>query len=121
VDFAVTIAAVNWLITVWLKRDFGTFTALGTGRREHLARGSVTTVGVTLQFPGPAAIRTALRLVGVAFRTEKLLVFSAESESNSAIGALNGLVLKTHLMTFSLNYLVRARVIQIIDIKRSVL
>lgn len=47
-DFAIAIAAVNGLITARFKWDFGAFAALGTGRGEHLAWGSVTAVAVAL-------------------------------------------------------------------------
>lgn len=46
-DFSVAIAAINWFITARLERDFGGFSALGAGRREHLARGgSVAAVAI---------------------------------------------------------------------------
>ena len=49
-----------------------------------------------------AAFRTALRLVGIAFGQEKLLVFSAEIKGCSAIGTLDRLILKTYWMTSAL-------------------
>jgi hypothetical protein len=105
-DFTVAIAAVNGLITAGLKGDFGAFAAFGAGCGEHLARGSVTATAagaLAFRLSFLTAFRTALGLVGVAFRLEKLLVFSAKGESGSAIGTLDGLVLKTHWMTSSLN------------------
>jgi hypothetical protein len=85
-----------------LKGDFGAFTTLGAGYGEHLAWGSVAAASLALYLSGLAAFRAALRLVGIAFGTEELLVFSAEGKRLSAIGALKGLVLKSHWMTSSL-------------------
>jgi hypothetical protein len=45
---------------------------------------------------------TAFGFVGIAFGQEKLLVFSAESKGSAAIGAPDGLILKTHWMAASL-------------------
>jgi hypothetical protein len=86
-----------------LKRDLGAFATLGAGCREHLARGSVTAVAVAFCFPCLAAFRASLGLVGVAFGLEKLLVFGAKGKRGAAIGALKGLILKTHRMTSSLD------------------
>jgi len=95
-------AIINWLITARLKRDFGALAALSAGCGEHLPGGSVTAVTITFRLPCLTARGTALRLVGIAFGLEKLLVFSAEGERVTTIGALDRLVLKTHWMTSSL-------------------
>jgi hypothetical protein len=103
-DFSEAIAAVNRPVTARLKRDFSTFTALGAGCREHLAWSSVTAVSEALRLSGLSAFRTAFRLVGVAFRLKEFLVFGAKDKRGTAIGALKGLILKTHWMTSSLYY-----------------
>ena len=99
-DFSVTIAAVNRLVTARLKGDFGGFPALGAGGGEHLAHGS--TAAITLGLPCLSAFGTALGLVSVALGLEKFLIFSAEREGRTTIGACKGFILKTHWMTSSL-------------------
>jgi hypothetical protein len=47
---------------------------------------------------------TALRLVGNASRSEKLLFFNAEGEDGSTIGAVERLVLIIHRVTSSLKF-----------------
>jgi hypothetical protein len=101
-DFTVAVAAIDRLIAAGLKRYFRAFAALGAGCGEHLARGSVVAVPVTCGLPCLPAFRAAFRLVGVAFRLEIFLVLNAEGECGAAIGALEGLVLKSHWMASSL-------------------
>jgi len=111
---AETIAAVDGLITAGLERDFGGFTALGTGGREHLAftAESAAAAAITLGLPCLSAFGTALWLVGVAFGLEEFLVFSTERKGSAAIGTRKGFFLKTHWTTSSLKLLVSVLVIQ---------
>ena len=109
---AETIAAVDGLITAGLERDFGGFTALGTGGREHLAFTAESAAAITLGLPCLSAFGTALWLVGVAFGLEEFLVFSAECKGSAAIGTCKGFILKTHWMASSLKLLVSVLVIQ---------
>jgi len=106
--FTVAIAAVDGLIATGFKGYFGFPAAFGTGGGKHLALGPVSavsvasasvTVPVTFRLPGLAARGAALGLVGVASGRIELLLAGAESERSSTIGALDGLVLKTHRMT----------------------
>ena len=102
--FTVAIATIHRSTTAGFKGYFGVFAALSTYCGKHLALGPVAIAATsgTLCFPCLAARGTALRLIGVAFRFEKLLLFSAEGEGSPTIGTLERLVLKTHWMTSSL-------------------
>jgi hypothetical protein len=100
--FAEAIAAINRLITAGLERHLGAFTTGGAGGGKHLTRGSIAAVTVAFCLSGLAAFRAALGLIGVAFGTEELLVFSAEGKSCIAVGAGKGFILKTHWTTSSL-------------------
>jgi hypothetical protein len=104
-DLTIAIAAVNRPVTARLKGDFGFLTTLSTNYGEHLAR----LTAVALRLACLAALGAALRLVGIASGLEKLLLISAESEDLPTIGTCKRLILKTHWMTSSLFYLVRAR------------
>jgi hypothetical protein len=97
--FTEAIATVNRPVTTWFKGYFGILTTLSTYRRKHLAGGTVATVPVTLRLPGLATRHTAFGVVGVAAGCEELLFVSAEGEGSSAVGTLDGLVLKAHWMT----------------------
>ena len=96
--YGFTSAGVRWYSCV--------FAALRACCMDYLPPGSgpvaVVAISVTLYLPCCAAPRTALWIVGIAFRCEKLLLLSTESEGSPAIGTLNRLVLKTHWMTSSL-------------------
>jgi hypothetical protein len=99
--FAVAVTAVYRLVATGLKRYFGGFAALSTCSWEHLTPTAGTAAG-TLRLPGLSARGTPLGLIGIALGLEKLLLLSAEVKGSSAIGTLNGLVLKSHWMTSSL-------------------
>jgi hypothetical protein len=103
-DFAVAIAAVDWPAVGRLKRHLGLFAALGACHREHLAWESVVaaTVSVPLRLPCLPARGTSLGLIGIAPGLKQLLLVGAEGEVSPTIGALDGLVLKTHWVTSSL-------------------
>jgi len=64
-------------------------------------------ISIALQFPCLAARGTALGLISIALGLKELLVFNAENERGATIGALDGLVLKNHWMTSSLQISVR--------------
>lgn len=85
-----------------MERHFGAFTTGGASGGEHLAWSSIVAVTVAFSFSGLAAFRAAFGLIGIAFGTEKFLVFSAEGKRCIAVEACKGLVLKTHWMTSSL-------------------
>jgi hypothetical protein len=97
--FTEAIATVDRLVATWLKGYFGILATLSAYRRKHLAGGPVTTVPMTLRLPGLATRHTAFGVVGVASGCKKLLLVSAEGEGSSAVGTLDGLVLKAHWMT----------------------
>jgi hypothetical protein len=101
IDFTVTIAAVNRPVATRLERNLGFLAALSAYCGVHLVSGTVAIATVPVRLPCPAAVGTALRLIDEAFGLEKFLFVSAESESNSAIGALKRLILKAHWMTSS--------------------
>jgi len=104
-DFAVAIATVNRPVTARFEGYFGILATLGAYHGKHLAWGSiaaVATVSVLPCFPCLAAFGTALWLISIALRLEKLLVLNAEGECSPTIGALERLVLKTHWITSSL-------------------
>jgi hypothetical protein len=91
-----------------LEGDFGGFATLAAGGGEHLAFGSTKSAAaasIPLGLPSLTAFGTALWLVSVALRLEKLLVFGTERESRATIGTREGFLLKTHWMTSSLIYL----------------
>jgi hypothetical protein len=99
--FTVTIAAVHRLVTAGFERYFGVLAALGALYWKHLAWGAVTsgaTASVLLCFPFLATRGTPLWLVSIALGCEEFLLLSSESESSTAIGTLDRLVLKTHWM-----------------------
>jgi hypothetical protein len=73
---------------------------------------AIVAVSVLSCFPSLTAFGATLGLVCIASRLELFLFLSAKGKSITAIGTFEGLVLKTHWMTSSLNYLARARVIQ---------
>jgi hypothetical protein len=105
--FPVAIVAINRFVTARLEGNFCGFAALGAGSGEHLTSRSTSTASasaIPIGFPCLTAFRTALRLIGVAFRLEKFLIFSAEGKGRAAIGAGEGFVLKTHWMASSLMY-----------------
>jgi hypothetical protein len=58
---------------------------------------------MTLLSSGFPALRTTPGLVGQTFRRKKLLLPGGKGEDNSAIGTLDGFVLKTHWMTSFFN------------------
>jgi hypothetical protein len=66
-DFPETIAAVDRFITAGLERYLGSLAAFGAGGGVHLAFASERVVSVPLGFSGLPALRTAFRLVSVAF------------------------------------------------------
>ena len=97
-DFAEAFAAVNRASFTRLKRYLGVFTAFGANRWEHLA--CPKTAGtIPLGLPCLPATRTALGLIGIAFRLEEFLLRSAEGKRRTAIGTLECLVLETQRMT----------------------
>jgi hypothetical protein len=63
---------------------------------------ATVTVSVTLHLPSGAASGTALWLISVSFRAEKLLLFSAEDENSLVIRTLVRFAWKTHWVTSSL-------------------
>jgi hypothetical protein len=89
-----------------------------------LAAGCVTVAAISIAvatvpiavFSCLTAIGTAFGFVGIASRLKLFLFLSAKGKRITAIGTFEGLVLKTHRMTSSLNYLARARVIQILEL-----
>ena len=97
--FTEAIATVNRLVTTWFKGYFGILATLSAYHRKHLASGSIVAVPMTLRLPGPATRHTALRVVGIASGCKEFLLVSAEGEGSSAVGTLDGLVLKAHWMT----------------------
>jgi hypothetical protein len=97
--FTEAIATVNRPVATWFKGYLSILATLSTYRRKHLAGGPVATVPMTLRLPGLATRHTAFGVVGVASGCEELLFVSAEGEGSSAVGTLDGLVLKAHWMT----------------------
>jgi hypothetical protein len=119
--FSVAITAIHWSALAGLERYFSFFTTISTHCREHLAPRPVAvaiitiaaaTVSILACFPCLTALGAALWLVGIASRLELLLFLSGKGKAIPAIGTFKGLVLKTHWMTSSLNYLARVRAIQ---------
>ena len=112
--FAETIAAIYRSVLGWLERYFSFLAAIGTYCGEHLTRGTVAvvTVSVPLCFPYLTAFGTAFGLVSIAFGLVELLFLSAEGEFTSTIRTYDCFVLESHWMTSSLKYLVRVLVIQ---------
>ena len=102
-DFGEALAAIYRSAFTGLKRYFCFLATLGTNRGVHLARFPAAGAH-SLGFPCLPTGRAPLGFVGVAFRPEKFLVFSAEVERGAAIGTLDRLILKTHRMTSSLTY-----------------
>ena len=98
-DFTIAIAAIHRLVATWFEGYFGVLAALSAHYRKHLAGGAVASVSGTLRLPGLATRRTALWVVGIAPGRKEFLLVSAESEGSSAVGTLDGLILKTHWMT----------------------
>jgi hypothetical protein len=96
-----TIAAVYRPVTAGFEGDFGFFTAFGAYNGVHLATGTAIRAPVLVGFPCLTACGAALGFVFKTFGLVKLLFLSAECEGSSAIGALDGLVLKSHWMTSS--------------------
>jgi len=120
-DFTVAITAIHRSALTGFKRYFSFLATLGAHCREHLASGGIAVAIITIAivavsvlscFPSLTAIGTAFGFVGIASRLKLSLFLSAKGKSITAIGTFDGLVLKTHWMTSSLNYLARARVIQ---------
>jgi hypothetical protein len=95
-------AIINWLITARLKRDFGALAALSAGCGEHLPGGLRNCCYYNVPTSLPDGTRDSASARWYSFGLEKLLVFSAEGERVTTIGALDRLVLKTHWMTSSL-------------------
>ena len=98
--FAVTIAAVNRPITTGLEWYLCFFATFGTYRRVHLAVGTVVAIAAasgTLCLSCLAAIRTTLGFISITLGLVEFLFLSGETEGCSAIGALERLILKTHL------------------------
>ena len=87
-DFTIAIAAVDGSVTAGLERDFGAFSAFGTGCREHLTRCPVAAILIAICFPCLTAFGAAFRLIGVALALKELLVLDAESKRSAAIGTL---------------------------------
>jgi len=113
--FTEAITAIHRSALAGFEGYFSFLTAIGAHRGEHLSRPvtvAVTSVPVALGLPCLTAFGTAFGLVGVASRLELLLFLGAKSKRITAIGTLEGLVLKSHWMTSSLNHLVRAWAIQ---------
>ena len=98
-DFTIAIAAIHRPITARFEGYFGVLAALSAHYRKHLARGAVASVSITLRLPGLTTRRTALWVVGIAPGRKEFLLVSTESEGSSAVGTLDGLILKTHWMT----------------------
>ena len=90
-DPVVAIATVHWFVAAGFKGYLSILAALGTCCREHLPLGSVAraTAAITLCFSCLAAGGAALGLISIALRMEELLVFSAEGERSTTIGALD--------------------------------
>jgi len=88
----IALATIYWPTFTGLEGHLSIFATLGTDYRVHLPPRprAVATISVTPGFPGLAALRTALWLVSVAFRSKKLLLPGSEGER---------LVFKSHWMT----------------------
>ncbi len=84
---AEAIAAINRPVSARFKGDFSSFAAFGASSREHLASAAIA-LATLFRLPCLTAIRTALGLIGIALGMEELLLFSAEREGSTAIGAL---------------------------------
>jgi hypothetical protein len=59
---------------------------------------AVATISVSLRLPSFTARGTALGVVCIGLRLEKLLLLSTESEGSPTLGTLDRLVLKTNWM-----------------------
>jgi len=81
--FVITNAAVHWSAISWLEGYFRFFAAFGAHYRKHLSPVSRKTV--ILGFPGCAAQRAALRLVGVAPGDKQFLLLGAEGEIGTTV------------------------------------
>ncbi len=96
----IAIPAVYRFIAARLKRDFGLLAASAAGCRIHLARASIAVAAAiipkTLGSSGRTASRTTLGLIGEAFGSEELLLFSRKGERFSAIGTLKGFLCISH-------------------------
>ncbi len=97
----IAIATIYWPTFTGLERYFGILATLGTYYRKHLppGPGAVVTIPVTPCLPGLTALRTALGLVSIAFRSKELLLPSTEGEGSPTIGTLERLAFKSHWMT----------------------
>jgi hypothetical protein len=87
--FGEAIPAVNRLVAARLKRDFCLFAALSAGSGKHLAGSPIAVAAAaaaasaiteSLGSAGRTARRATLGLIGEAFGSEELLLFSREGE-----------------------------------------
>jgi hypothetical protein len=93
------IPAVYRLIVVRLKGDLCLFAALSAGGGEHLAGTSIAVAAAIPKHLGPScrtARGTTFRLIGEAFGSEELLLFSRKGERFSAFGTLKGFLGVSH-------------------------
>jgi hypothetical protein len=96
---SIAVPAVYRFIAARLKRNFSLLAAASAGGRIHLARASVAKAAVITKTLGPSgrtARRTALGLIGEAFGSKKLLLFTGKGERFSAIGTLKRFLCISH-------------------------
>ena len=119
--FAVAIAAIHWSALTGLEGDSSCLAAISAYSREHFTSGCIAIIAMSIAvavksillcFPCLTAFGATLWLVRVASRLELLLFLNVKGKTFRAIETFECLVLKTHWMTSSLGYLVRARAIQ---------
>ena len=107
--FIVALTAVNRFAIAGLERYFSVFPTLRADRGEHLSYGPVITIATAVSlflFSGGAAGGATLRLIGVASVCKRFLLVGGKSERNTAIGANDGFVLKTHLDDLLFQYFI---------------
>ena len=90
-SIAEAIAAINGAVITRLERNFAGSAAFGAHGVEHLALATVTATSVSLT--GITAGFAALRLIGEALFSEKLLLTRSEGEFLAAVFADDCLVL----------------------------
>ena len=98
-----TFAAIHRLALTRLERYFTILAAPSTGSSEHLSRSCISPIApAPLWFSVLAAGKTTLRLIGVAFRSEKFLLSRGECEWVPAVYACDLFVLIGHWICSSI-------------------
>jgi hypothetical protein len=95
-DLGVAVAAINRSTLFGLKRYLCFFTALCTDRGIFLHGPGASAITASIRFPGLAAGKTTLRLIGITFLGKEFLLRCGEGKFVTAVNTLDLLVTKTH-------------------------